>query len=152
MTDKISTYVNKDEFSNLILELISSEEINKYIDYAIFKDNDTYRLAVIYGLALSVMLISKCDNHYDSVSTEGKKQEVVQYTVDEINKRNKIRRRLAVELIDNIHNDIGYQLGGYDPTNGKFSPSDQCIRYIMDALHKYEVELEFINKGGNNNE
>ena len=141
MNNDIKVFIDAEKYRNMILELIESDEINKkYINNTVFRDDDTAKHAVTHGLVLGCMLMSKCSIYCER---QKEKESDLDLSIDGKN-RTKIRRKLAMELINNIHDDIGYELGSCcDDTDGKFVPSYTCIEYIMDTLRKYEIELEF---------
>ena len=136
MNNDIKMLIDYEKYNEMILNLIGSDEINKkYIDNTVFKDNDTSRSAVIHGLILGCMLMTKCGMHYES-------SKIKSYS-DNMSDKDKIilRRKLAMELVNRIHEEIGIDLGYNDDTNKHFIPSYACIELIMDTLRVYEMEL-----------
>ena len=143
MNNDIKMLIDYEKYYEMILNLIESDEINKkYIDNTVFKDNDTNRSAVIHGLILGCMLMTKCGMYYESYKEKS-------YSSNMSDKdKIALRRKLAAELVNKIH-EFGFDLGCND-NDEHFIPSYACIELIMNTLRVYEMELN--NKGGINNE
>lgn len=52
--------IDSTEFQQKVLDYISSCEIDKMIDAAVFKDNQECKQAIIHGMAIASMLTSRC--------------------------------------------------------------------------------------------
>lgn len=52
--------IDSTEFQQKVLDYISSCEIDKMIDTTVFKDNQEYKQAIIYGMVIASMLTSRC--------------------------------------------------------------------------------------------
>lgn len=51
--------IDSTEFQQKVLDYISSCEIDKMIDTTVFKDNQEYKQAIIYGMVIASMLTSR---------------------------------------------------------------------------------------------
>lgn len=71
----VKIFIDKYEFQSKILDLISSEELNKYIDNSVYKDNKDAKGAVTYGMALASMQTCRCQQYL--VEKEPEKSEDV---------------------------------------------------------------------------
>ena len=69
MEDNYKTLIDSTEFQEKILDYVGSDEIDKIIDSSVFKDNPECKKAVIYGMTIAAMLVSRCKKIYATDGT-----------------------------------------------------------------------------------
>lgn len=61
---KYIVMIDTQEFQKRILDLITTEEIDKYFNCTIFaekKDRQSYKAAMIHGMCIASMMVSDCN-------------------------------------------------------------------------------------------
>lgn len=56
----VMVLINSNEFQHELLNLINSEELDKFIDNSLYKDNKDAKGAIMFGLSLAGMLTCRC--------------------------------------------------------------------------------------------
>ena len=52
------------DLNQIVLDYISSDELDKMINSTVFKDNPDCKMAIIHGMAIAAMLTCKCEKFY----------------------------------------------------------------------------------------
>lgn len=59
-----SVAIDENEYGHILLDLIGSKDLDKFIDQSVYKDNPTYRQAIIFGISIALMHTCKIKNKY----------------------------------------------------------------------------------------
>lgn len=55
--------INSNEFQGKILDSISSEELDKWINSSVYRDNKDAKGAIIYGMTFAAMQTCRCQQY-----------------------------------------------------------------------------------------
>jgi hypothetical protein len=62
MEDKCLILIDSQKFQEKILDFMTSEELDKFFNCTVFADKPECRQAMIHGICIASMLVSKCDS------------------------------------------------------------------------------------------
>ena len=76
MEDNYKIVVDIKDFQEKVLDYISSDKIDKFLDNTIYADNKECRSAMIYGMSIASMLTSLCELMYVKNNDEQNEKEI----------------------------------------------------------------------------